>query len=136
MPFSSTNALIPRCPAAGSVFAKTRAWSATAGVGDPVLLPVEHVDVALAPRARPEGRDVGAGPGFGEAEAGELLAPRLRDEEALLLLLGAVAQQRERVEPDVDGDQRAEGRLASLDLLAGERLADEVEPGAPVLPPG
>ena len=29
MPFSSTNALIPLWPAAGSVFAKTSAWSAT-----------------------------------------------------------------------------------------------------------
>ena len=30
-------------------------------------------------------------------------------------------------------DQRAERRLAALDLLAGERLGDEVEPGAAVL---
>src|SRR4051794_22702687 len=29
IPFSSTNALIPLCPAAGSVFANTSAWSAT-----------------------------------------------------------------------------------------------------------
>ena len=29
MPFSSTNAEIPLCLAAGSVFAKTSAWSAT-----------------------------------------------------------------------------------------------------------
>ena len=33
----------------------------------------------------------------------------------------------------MDGDQRAERRLAALDLLAGERLGDEVEPGAAVL---
>ena len=30
-------------------------------------------------------------------------------------------------------DQRPEGRLAALDLLAGERLCDEVESGAAVL---
>ena len=33
----------------------------------------------------------------------------------------------------MDGDQRPEGRLAALDLLAGERLGDEVEAGAAVL---
>ena len=33
----------------------------------------------------------------------------------------------------MDGDQRAECRLAALDLLAGERLGDEVEAGAAVL---
>ena len=33
----------------------------------------------------------------------------------------------------MDGDQGAEGRLAALDLLARERLGDEVEAGAAVL---
>ena len=33
----------------------------------------------------------------------------------------------------MDGDQRPEGGLAALDLLAGERLGDEVEAGAAVL---
>ena len=33
----------------------------------------------------------------------------------------------------MDGDQRPERRLAALDLLARERLGDEVEPGAAVL---
>ena len=33
----------------------------------------------------------------------------------------------------MDGDQRPERRLAALDLLACERLGDEVEPGAAVL---
>jgi hypothetical protein len=33
----------------------------------------------------------------------------------------------------VDGDERPEGRFAPLDLLARERLGDEVEPGAAVL---
>ena len=78
-------------------------------------------------------RDVGAGARLGQPEAGELLAPRLGDEPALLLLLGGVAEERERVQPDVHRDQRAEGRLAALDLLAGERLGDEVEPGAAVV---
>ena len=33
----------------------------------------------------------------------------------------------------MDGDQRAEGGLAALDLLAGERLGDEVHSGPAVL---
>ena len=33
----------------------------------------------------------------------------------------------------MDGDERAERGLAPLDLLARERLRDEVEPGAAVL---
>ena len=33
----------------------------------------------------------------------------------------------------MDGDERAEGRLAALDLLADERLGDEVHAGAAVL---
>ena len=45
----------------------------------------------------------------------------------------AVLEQRERVEADVHRDQRPERRLAALDLLARERLGDEVEPGAAVL---
>ena len=77
--------------------------------------------------------DVGARGRLGQPEAGELLAARLGREPLLLLLLGPVAQERERVEPDVDGDQRAERGLAALDLLADERLGDEVEAGAAVL---
>ena len=102
-------------------------------VRDPVLLAVQDVGVALAARGRPHRGDVGAGARLGQPEAAELLALRLRDEVALLLLLGAVLEQRQRVQPDVDGDQRPERRLAALDLLAGERLRDEVEPRAAVL---
>src|SRR5262249_46023174 len=68
-----------------------------------------------------------------QTEAREPLAPRLRLQPAFELLGRPVLEQRERVEPDVDGDQRPERRLAALDLFAGERLADEVEPGAAVL---
>ncbi len=102
-------------------------------VGDPVLLAVQDVDVAVAARRRLHRGDVGARGRLGQAEAGELLALRLRREPAVLLLLARVAQQRQRVEPDVHRDQRAERGLAALDLLAGKRLGDEVEAGAAVL---
>ena len=58
---------------------------------------------------------------------------RLRHEPPLLLLLGPVPQQGERVQPHVHRDQRPKRRLAAFDLLARERLADEVEPRAAVL---
>ncbi len=96
------------------------------GVGDPVLLAVQDVDVALAAGRRAHGCDVRASGRLGQPEARELLPARLRDEVPLLLLVVGVAEQRERVEPDVDGDERAEGGLAALDLLTRERLADEV----------
>ena len=63
----------------------------------------------------------------------ELLALRHRRQVALLLLLGAELEQRQRVQADVHRDQRAECRLAALDLLADQRLGDVVEPGAAVL---
>ena len=62
----------------------------------------------------------------------ELVAARLRREVALLLLLVGVAEERQRVQPDVDRDEGPEGRLAALDLLADERLGNEIEPGAAV----
>ena len=130
---STMNAEMPLCFAAGSVFAKTSAWSATHAYEIQFFCAVEDVGVALTPRGRPHRGHVGAGGGLGQPEAGELLAARLRHQVALLLLLGPVAQQRERVQPDVDGDQRPERGFAALDLLARERLGDEVEPGAAVL---
>ena len=102
-------------------------------VRDPVLLAVEDVGVALAACGCAHRGHVRAGARLRQAEAGELLAARLRHQVALFLLLGAVAQQRRRVQPDVDRDKRAERRLAALDLLAGERLRDVVEPRAAVL---
>ena len=124
---------MPLCFAAGIGLREDERVVGDGRVRDPVLLAVEDVAVALAARGRPHRGDVGARGRLGQAEAGELLAAGLRHEVALLLLLRAVAQQRERVQPDVDRDQRPEGRLAALDLLAGERLGDEVEPGAAVL---
>ena len=102
-------------------------------VRDPVLLAVQDVDVALAARGRPHRRDVRAGGRLGQPEAGELLALACGASYCCFCSSRPVAEQRERVEPDVDGDQRPERRLAALDLLAGERLRDEVEAGAAVL---
>jgi hypothetical protein len=65
------------------------------GVGDPALLAVQDVRVALAAGGRLHRGDVRARRRLGQPEAGELLAARLRDEVALLLLLRPVAQEGE-----------------------------------------
>ena len=59
------------------------------GDGDPDLLAVEPVGVAVTPGGGREVRGVRPDPGFGQAERGELLAPGLRDQPALALLFGA-----------------------------------------------
>ncbi len=104
-----------------------------ARVRDPVLLPAQDIRVGFAACGRAQRRDVRPRPGLGQAETCELLAPGLRSEPALLLLLGSVAQDGERIQPDVDGDECAKGGFAALDFLAGERFGDEVETGAAVL---
>ena len=89
------------------------------------MSPSRRAFVSIAATSEP-------GRGLRQPEAGELVAARLRREVALLLLLVGVAEERQRVQPDVDRDEGPEGRLAALDLLADERLGHEVEPRAAV----
>ena len=103
-------------------------------VGDPVLLAVQEVGaVVLADGRRQHRRDVGAGGRLGQAEAAELLALCHRLEVARVLLVAPELEERQRVQADVHRDQRAERRLAPLDLLADQRLAHVVEARAAVL---
>ena len=53
-------------------------------------------------------------------------------EPALALLLGPPLQERQRVEPDVDALDDTERRVGTLQLLAQDREADVVHPGAAV----
>ena len=87
---------------------------------------VEDVRVAVAPRRRGEVGGVRADARLGQAERGQLLAARLRHEPALLLLLGRPTAERQRVEPDVDAHDHAEGRVGALELLAQDAQADVV----------
>ena len=75
---------------------------------------------------------VGADAGLGQPERRELLAPRLRDEPALALLLGPPLEERQRVEPDVDALDDTERGVGTLELLAQDREAEVVHPGAAV----
>ena len=69
---------------------------------------------------------------LGERERGQLLAARLGNQPALALLLGRPLQEGQRVEPDVDALDDAEGRVGPLQLLAQQREADVVHAGAAV----
>ncbi len=93
------------------------------GQGDPHLLAVEPVDVAVAAGGRRQVAGVRADARLGQAERGELLATRLRDQPALTLLLGPPLQECQRVEADVDALDDTERGVGTLQLLAQDREA-------------
>ena len=100
---------------------------------DPHLRAAEHVVVAVPPARRVHVRHIRAGAGLGHAGAGEHLPLRERDEVALLLLLGAVAEDRV---PDEAARERQRARdhvAVARDLLHQRRVRDVVEAGAAVL---
>src|SRR5690606_20388888 len=67
-------------------------------------------------------------------ERGDLLALDRRDEEALLLLLGAELPDRRRRDPDVGADPRRDApRAAARQLLDEDRVVDVVAALAAVL---
>ena len=104
------------------------------GEADPDLLAVQHVPVALADRGRLDAHRVASRVGLGEAIGGYLLPPRLGGEVSLLLLVGAPAPQRHRVEADVDGHDHPQMGVDVFQLLAHEAEAQVVHAGpAPFL---
>ena len=131
-PRSTMKAVMPLWPLLWSTVAKTRKWSAVSARLIQILLTVEDVAVAVAPRRGGQVGRVAADPRLGQAEGGQLLAARLRDEVALLLLLVGPLQQRQRVQPGVDAEDDPEGGVGSLHLLAQQREGDVVHPGAAV----
>ena len=102
------------------------------GKADPALVPVEDIGISLAPGAAPEGGDVAAGFRFRQPEGREFLALRLWPQEAPFLLLGAPLQERQRVEPEVNGEQYPEGGVGALQLLAQQSESEVILPPAPL----
>ena len=132
IPRSSMNAVTPLCFFARSTEAKTRKWSAMSARRDPHLLAVEPVDVAVPAGRGLEVAGVRADTGFGQAEGGELLAARLRDQPALALLLGPPLEEGQRVEADMDALDDTERGVGTFELLAQDREARVVHPAAAV----
>ena len=136
MPRSSTNAVTPLCPFARSTDAKTRKWSAMSARLIQIFWPLSTYEspsrravVARLPASVPT-------PGSVSPNVASFSPLRLGHEPALLLLLGPPLQERQRVEPDMDALDDPERRVGPLELLAEQREADVVHPGAAVAPPG
>jgi len=96
--------------------------------GDELLDAVEHITVAVAPRARAQLRGVGAGLRLGQGKAAQQLAARQRRQPALLLRAAAVAQQDgvDRAVGDADGGAHA--AVAGRDFFQHQRQRQGVEP--------
>ena len=135
-----------RADALGAVVARAGEHDvdvAEPGVADEALGAVEHPGVAVALRARLERAGVRADVGLGEREGAERLARQQPGEDALLLLLAAGQQDRQRHELHVGGHQRDRARdLRELldvgaprhvGLAAPAVLAREAEPEQVVL---
>ena len=88
--------------------------------------------VLLLPGARLHAGEVGAGGGLGEELAPDLVGREHRAEVALLLLLGAVRDERRPEHPDAD-DVEDPRHAGAADLLVDDDLLERAEAGAAVL---
>ena len=104
-----------------------------AGVGDEPLAAIEHprapVGAVLAAGGRPGPARIAAGARLGQPVRADDLALRHRDEEPLLLLVGAGQVERSAAEARVGCDDQAERAPHPADLLDGDRVGQRVEPG-------
>ena len=99
---------------------------------DPDLAAVEQVPIAVTPGGRRQVGRVAADARLGKAEGRQLLAARLRNQVALLLLFGGPLQECQRVQAGVHAEDHPERRVCPLHLLAQEREGDVVHPRAAV----
>ena len=123
----------PDCGLAGARGDGDQAGELGAGVGDELLRAVDDPLAADELGLGPRGARVGAGAGLGQPEARELLARDQVGQPGLLLLVGAVAQ--DRVDAEADGGlERDPHRLVDpADLLDRDAQAGEVAVRAAVL---
>jgi hypothetical protein len=102
------------------------------GDGDPDLLAVEPVDLAVTARRGREVGSVGPHTGFGQRERRQLVATGLWNQPALALFLRPPLEEGQRVQPDVDALDDAECGVGPLQLFAQQGEADVVHAGAAV----
>ena len=129
---------MPRClGASGSVRASRMPQSAVVGLGRPHLLAVDHPLVAVAHGPGGEAGEVGAGAGLAEQLAPDLVAAEHRVEEALLLRVGAVGDDRRADHADADHERaRSAPRSAPAPGRRSTSCIDGAAPAAVLLRPG
>src|SRR5687768_16419860 len=102
------------------------------GEGDPHLRPVEDVGITVLEIRRLDRPGIGTRVRLGQREGAELFPLRLRNEEALLLLLSGPMQMRETIEPDMNAHLHTEKGINVFELLTGDGEGNVVEPRAAV----
>ncbi len=100
--------------------------------GDPHLLAVQDVLVAILTRARAHGSGVRTGVGFGQAEAADDLAQRHLRQILLLLLLAAEGVDGIHAQSGLHADERAHAAVAALQFLRHQTVLDVRHAGAAV----
>ena len=123
----------PSSPSRVGTFAHTSATSATSPLVIQRLVPLSTVAAVDRHGARQHAGRVGAEVGLGEAEAADRLAARQARQPVALLRLGAEGVDRVHHQAGLHADERAQARVAALELLVDQPVGDVVQPGAAVL---
>src|SRR5438876_6999401 len=97
-------------------------------VRNPALGAVDHPVVTIAPGPCRHSAGVRAKFRLGQATTPDHLALRHERQPALLLLLRAIAMDREHAERPLHGDEAAQPAVAALQFLAGETVHDVAHP--------
>ncbi len=103
------------------------------GERDPHLFARHDVAVPALHRDGLNTAHVASGRRLGQAIRRELSPLCLRDEIPLFLILGPPGEERQTIEPRMNGHDDAQGRVDVLQLLAHEPEADVVHAGAAIL---
>ena len=122
----------PRLPLARSVAATSWKKSASAGVGDPALVAVDHVVIALAHRGGAHRAGIGARVGLRLREGRHLLAAQHREKVLFLLRVGQREQDRPQVRPEHERPARRH-RDRARHLLPDHHHAEQVQALSAVL---
>ena len=100
--------------------------------GDPHLLAVQDVLVAVFAGAGAHGRRIRAGVGLGQAEAAKNFAQRHLGQVFLLLFLAAEGVDGIHAQPRLHADERAHAAVAALQLLGHQAVLHARHAGAAV----
>ncbi len=130
VPRSTTSAVIPFSPFAGSVFDVDDGGIGHAAVGDPRFRAVDDVAVALAHGFGRERRRVRARLRLGQRVAADFFAAREGHQKFFLLFFRAEAMDRIAVQRILHGEDHAGGSAHAGNFFDDDGIGDVVEPRA------